>query len=76
VSSVDPAACTDRCPADAIAVEEHAAVDPEKCVGCGVCAPSCPSEAISIVRRPDATVATIPDMGTWVTNLLKEKGLA
>jgi ferredoxin len=82
VSSVDQASCTacgtcaDRCPADAIAVDEHAVMDPEKCVGCGVCAPSCPSEAISIVRRPEATVAAIPDLGTWVTNMLKDKGLA
>jgi electron transport complex protein RnfB len=45
-------ACEERCPVDAILVDEVAMVDKEKCIGCGVCYPACPSEAISLVDRP------------------------
>ncbi len=43
--------CADRCPVDAIEVEDTAAVDLGKCLGCGVCFPTCPAESIQFERR-------------------------
>ncbi len=45
--------CADRCPVDAIEIDDCAAVDLEKCLGCGVCFPTCPSESIQFERRPE-----------------------
>lgn len=42
--------CADRCPVDAIEVNEHAFVYVDKCLGCGVCFPTCPTESVSLVR--------------------------
>lgn len=46
--------CADRCPFGAIEVNAHALVDKNKCLGCGVCFPTCTSESIRFVRRPKA----------------------
>jgi Pyruvate/2-oxoacid:ferredoxin oxidoreductase delta subunit len=43
--------CADRCPVDAIEVDDSANVDLEKCLGCGVCFPTCPTESIHFERR-------------------------
>ncbi len=48
--------CADeRCPMGAI-VEDAGAyrVIPERCIGCGVCTPTCPADAISLVHKPEA----------------------
>ena len=44
--------CEDRCPVDAITLDDFPALDEEKCLGCGVCFPACPTESIQFVRRP------------------------
>jgi len=31
-----------------------------KCVGCGICVPECGTEAITLVRRPEAEVLSVP----------------
>ena len=46
--------CVERCPVDAITVEETAVVDRDKCLGCGLCAGTCPAEAIAVQLRDDA----------------------
>ena len=53
--------CADRCPVNAIEVDEYAIVDADKCLGCGVCVPSCDVAAISLARRalPEQTEAAV-----------------
>ncbi|MGD9274571.1 MAG: 4Fe-4S binding protein, partial [Desulfobacterales bacterium] len=44
-----------RCQVGAVAVsdpKQHAIVDPERCLGCGVCVTTCPAQAISLSKKP------------------------
>ncbi len=43
--------CDERCPVDAITIDDSATVDLNKCLGCGVCFPTCPTESIRFERR-------------------------
>ncbi|MBY9020201.1 MAG: 4Fe-4S binding protein [Candidatus Lokiarchaeota archaeon] len=45
--------CVERCPVEAIALEDIALVDRDLCLGCGLCASVCPEEAISLKLRED-----------------------
>jgi Pyruvate/2-oxoacid:ferredoxin oxidoreductase delta subunit len=45
--------CLERCPVDAISVEDTATVDRDKCLGCGLCAGDCSMEAIAMHLRKD-----------------------
>jgi Pyruvate/2-oxoacid:ferredoxin oxidoreductase delta subunit len=45
--------CVERCPVNAITVEDTAMVDRDKCLGCGLCASDCAIEAIGICLRDD-----------------------
>jgi len=39
---------------DAISmVDVTAQIDVDRCVGCGVCVPSCASDSISLMQRPE-----------------------
>ena len=67
--------CAERCPMEAITVNDYAVVDEERCVGCGVCYPTCPQEAITLVRKPEEKTVEVPDKRTWMMTLLEEKGL-
>lgn len=46
--------CADRCPVDAIEIEEYAMVDDNRCLGCGVCVPTCSTESVALARRSQA----------------------
>ncbi|RJP16175.1 MAG: 4Fe-4S ferredoxin [Candidatus Abyssobacteria bacterium SURF_5] len=48
--------CADeRCPMDAIVETDGSySVISERCIGCGVCTPTCPTESIRLERRPEA----------------------
>lgn len=45
--------CVDRCPVDAINLEDYAVVEKDLCLGCGLCASMCPENAISMHLRED-----------------------
>jgi uncharacterized protein len=38
--------CADNCPSDAITVDDHAAIDSDKCIGCGECIAICQEGAV------------------------------
>jgi len=56
ISTIDKDACTacetciGRCKFNAITVNDSASVNPEKCIGCGLCAVTCPNDAIMMKR--------------------------
>ena len=44
--------CMVNCPKDAIHVERHAHIDPDKCINCGICMQNCPYHAIIKIPVP------------------------
>jgi len=80
-ASVDESECMgcevcaeERCVVKAICMEEEVAmVEPEKCIGCGLCVSTCPTDAISMVERDH--VPPIPETGAQLGGqVLMEKG--
>ena len=74
VAAIDEETCTacgicmdDRCPMDAINEEDDTyRVLSERCIGCGVCAVTCPSESIALVQRPESEQLEPPkDLMEW-----------
>jgi Fe-S-cluster-containing hydrogenase component 2 len=69
-ASVDPGACLEcgqaadaaACPMGAIDVTGSGAcaIDTRRCIGCGLCLPACPGEALTLERRPAAEQTTPP----------------
>jgi len=61
VASIDQDTCAacgtcanERCPMDAIVADNGGyKVQPERCIGCGVCTNTCPTESMSLVHRPE-----------------------
>ena len=45
--------CVDRCPVEAIILEDSASVERDKCLGCGLCVRVCPEDAITLHVRKD-----------------------
>lgn len=44
--------CADRCPFEAVTVDDCGSVRGDLCLGCGVCVPTCETGAVSLIRRP------------------------
>jgi Na+-translocating ferredoxin:NAD+ oxidoreductase subunit B len=81
---IDPESCTacgvcanERCQVHAIEEKEDAfSVVKEKCIGCGLCISTCPSEAISLVRKPQAEIVQPPaDETAWYDERAKNRGV-
>jgi electron transport complex protein RnfB len=64
----------DRCPVKAVTEDgDVVAVDRSRCIGCGLCASVCPTEALSMIRRE--TVPPVPDTNQeLMTTIMKKKG--
>ncbi len=45
--------CEERCPMDAVRLDDVAGVDRERCIGCGICVGACPAEAIRLRRKEE-----------------------
>lgn len=40
--------------------DEKAVVNKDRCIGCGLCVTTCPSEAIELVLKPEEQLKTPP----------------
>ena len=65
--------CEERCPVDAITMDDFASVDTNVCIGCGVCYPTCQVEAISLVKRGERK--ELVEVMEYVQKLMDEKGI-
>lgn len=80
-SQVDDNACTgcrvcadERCPVSAIEIKNDvAAIDVEKCIGCGLCVTACPAGAMTLVRRTEEPYMP-PTFHSLGMKVLEEKG--
>lgn len=70
--------CADeRCQVDAIeAGDEVYAIIQEKCIGCGLCISTCPTEAIELIRKSPENILTPPTDGDkWFEEKGKARGV-
>jgi len=70
------ATCMERCQMEAITPgDEFMEVGEARCIGCGLCVPTCPQEAVSLLVKTDVLVppANMIEMGLQIT---RERGLA
>ena len=70
--------CADeRCQVNAIEEEDDVyRIIPEKCIGCGLCISTCPSEAISMKRKlPEEIVPPPKDEMDWYEKRAIERGV-
>jgi len=83
-AEIDPELCTvcgtckeERCQVQAIEEGEEAyRVIRERCIGCGLCVSTCPSEAIQLVRKPvEEQVAPPKDEMDWYEQRAKLRGV-
>jgi Pyruvate/2-oxoacid:ferredoxin oxidoreductase delta subunit len=70
--------CADeRCPMVAIVEEDgEYSVLAERCIGCGACVPSCPTESIKLERKPESEQDTPPaNLMEWNFQRAAERGI-
>lgn len=70
--------CADeRCPMDAIVEEDGSyRVVAERCIGCGVCTPTCPTESITLVRKPESEQDQPPsNLMEWNLKRAQSRGI-
>ena len=68
--------CEERCPMDAISVEDVASVNTDRCIGCGVCVGACEFDAVSLVRKERDKIYQPPKNAMEMQmQIAKERGL-
>jgi NAD-dependent dihydropyrimidine dehydrogenase PreA subunit len=84
IAEIDPAECVacgkcadERCQVNAIEEAEEAyRVIAQRCIGCGLCVTTCPSEAIQLIRKPeDELVAPPKDEMDWYEKRARIRGV-
>ncbi len=67
----------ERCPVGAISEQDDKySVQPEKCLGCGICRPTCPTESITLVRKPEDKRDQPPkNMVDWYFTRAQNRGV-
>jgi electron transport complex protein RnfB len=71
--------CEERCQVGAIAeaADGVRVVQRERCIGCGLCVTSCPSESARLRRKPEDEIVPPPaTFGAWERRRLKARGVA
>jgi Fe-S-cluster-containing hydrogenase component 2 len=66
----------DRCQVGAIEKKEEAyRIIRERCIGCGLCATTCPSEAIHLLRKKANEIIRPPkDEDAWLEERARQRG--
>jgi NAD-dependent dihydropyrimidine dehydrogenase PreA subunit len=62
--------CLERCQMQALAEDgDTVSLNADRCIGCGLCVTTCPSGALTLVRKPESDQVEIPDSfdATWKT---------
>jgi H+/Na+-translocating ferredoxin:NAD+ oxidoreductase subunit B len=68
--------CLSYCQFDALMMDDIVQVNSTRCVGCGVCVPACPTEALTLVRRPEGEILPIPEtLSDWRAKRAAARGL-
>jgi Na+-translocating ferredoxin:NAD+ oxidoreductase subunit B len=68
--------CVDRCPMEAVTLEDTARIDRNRCIGCGVCVGACSFEAAQLQQK-EAKDRYIPpvDVVDMKMRIARERGL-
>jgi len=85
VNTVDPEVCVgcesciEYCQFDALSLEPadpYIQISQIRCVGCGVCVPVCPDGALTLVRRPEDEVLSVPTThDDWLKDRADARGI-
>jgi electron transport complex protein RnfB len=55
---------------------DRAEINPDRCIGCGLCVTTCPSGALSLKQKPEAQFRVPPATGAeQMMTMAKERGL-
>jgi Na+-translocating ferredoxin:NAD+ oxidoreductase subunit B len=51
-------------------------VQPERCIGCGVCTNTCPTDSITLIRKPESDQDQPPDnLFDWYFKRANSRGI-
>jgi MinD superfamily P-loop ATPase len=85
VATIDQESCEacgvckdERCPMDAIVeVDDVYSVEDQRCIGCGVCTVTCPTESVTLVNRPESEIEMPPEnLFEWGAKRAEKRGIA